>query len=202
MHMTEIKPGEVAETREEIVIVEVYSPPRVTALLPTAGMAPGFALDLTTCDETGQPWDFDNAAQRAKARQLVRDTEPTVLIGSPMCAAFCQWQSINFPKMDPEKVRTILSRARMHLRFTCELYEMQIKAGQLFLHEHPATATSWAEPCVARIARLPGVRIVRADQCQHGMEGDDHGTTLPIEKPTRWMSNMAVRCLSMSFFST
>ena len=55
----------------EYVISEMYSPPRVTAAaarLRNLGVAPGFALDLTTADENGVPWDFDLAERRQKAR--------------------------------------------------------------------------------------------------------------------------------------
>ena len=41
-----------------------------------------------------------------------------------------------------------------------------------------------------KVARLPGVQTVRADQCQFGMRGELHGVDYPIKKPTRWMSNM------------
>ena len=41
------------------VLSDIYSPTRVTALLPKGGILPGFALNLTTNDEDGNPWDFD-----------------------------------------------------------------------------------------------------------------------------------------------
>ncbi len=54
-----------ASTPEEIhaVLSEIYSPRRVTALLPHEGILPGFAMDLTTNDENGNPWDFDKPEQ-------------------------------------------------------------------------------------------------------------------------------------------
>ena len=42
-------------------VAEIYSPPRVTkaaTVLPRLGIEPGAALDITTCDERGVPWDF------------------------------------------------------------------------------------------------------------------------------------------------
>ena len=45
------------------LVSEIYSPPRVTAaakLLPCLDCTPGFALDLTTLDEHGNPWNFDD----------------------------------------------------------------------------------------------------------------------------------------------
>ena len=79
-------------------MAEIYSPPRVAALLPKDGLYPGVSMDITTNDETGKPWDFDDAGQRSKAGERLRRDKPMVLIGSPMCTAFCRLQSINFPK--------------------------------------------------------------------------------------------------------
>ena len=92
--------------------------------------------------------------------------------------------------MHPDRVRAILAKARMHLNFVCSLYEEQICGGRFFIHEHPAGATSWEEPAVKRILKLPEVRVSRVDACQYGMTGISEGKEHPVKKPTRWMSNM------------
>ncbi len=148
-------------------------------------------MDLTTCDDQGRPWDFDDYRQRARARELLRRDKPMVLIGSPMCTAFCRLQSINFARMHPDRVRVILTRARMHLNFVCSLYEEQVREGRHFIHGHPAGATSWEEPAVRRVMKLPGVHVSRVDACQYGMVGQQAGEQWPVKKPTRWMSSMS-----------
>ena len=53
-------------------VSEVYSPPRVSAVagrLRSLGLTRGFALDLTTVDEHGEPWGFTRADRRADARR-------------------------------------------------------------------------------------------------------------------------------------
>ena len=140
--------------------------------------------------DDGLPWDFDDPAKRAKAEQKLDDEQPQVLIGSPMCTAFCTWQKLNHARMDPEIVRREMVRARVHLDFTMHLYRKQVAAGRLFLHEHPAHATSWQEPTVKAIMELPGVGRIDADQCQYGSEvqfGRYKGE--PVKKPTGFMSN-------------
>ena len=70
------------------LISEIYSGPRVVRalkLLPGLGLGPGFSLDLTTVDENGDNWDFNDPAMRAKAERLVDEQEPYCLIGSPAC---------------------------------------------------------------------------------------------------------------------
>ena len=53
------------------IIAEVYSGPRITSaakLLPHLGLLPGFALDLTTNGDDGEPWDFTSEEHRQRAR--------------------------------------------------------------------------------------------------------------------------------------
>ena len=183
--------GYLKERRSAVLklVSEIYSPPRVTAaakLLPELRCVPGFALDLTTMNEQGQPWDFDIAANREKAREMVLTQKPMLLIGSPMCTAFSAWQHINKLKRDPSVVSREFVRAMVHIRFCMELYKLQMDEGRYFLHEHPASATSWAQPEVRKIEQLVGVRVAVGDQCQY--EAADKAGD-PIKKPTKFMTN-------------
>ena len=76
-------------------ISEIYSPPRVVPHANKRGFRGGWSLDLTTCDSEGKPWDFSLARCRQAARQLVQDTRPLLLIGSPMCTWFSLLQNLN-----------------------------------------------------------------------------------------------------------
>ena len=58
------------------------------------------------------------------------------------------------------------------MEFVCELYADQIKAGRLFLHEHPAQASSWDEQCIERILKMSGVTTIDMDQCQFGQKDE------------------------------
>ena len=90
--------------RSRATIAEFYSPPRISALakqLPSYGIAPGSALDLTLPDENGEPWDFSRPSMRTKAGKLLDEQEPTLHVGTPMCTAFGTWQCINDKKRDP-----------------------------------------------------------------------------------------------------
>ncbi len=171
------------------LVSEVYSPPGVTAcakLLPSLKVIPGFALDLTTTDSKGVAWDFDKLERRQEARRLIEKEKPMLLVGSPMCTAFCSWQVLNEYKRDPEQIRREWTKAMIHLQFVCELYEMQVKSRRYFLHEHPVAASSWSEACVSKILNLERVQRVNGDQCQYGQRTQDGQ---PVKKPTGWMSN-------------
>ena len=171
------------------VVSEIYSPPRVTdaARRLNLGIAPGFAFDLTTVDENGKTWDFDDASRRTEARRRLREQRPMFLIGSPMCTAFSTWQFLNAQRRDAGIVHREWVRAMVHLRFVCELYQEQIDAGRYFLHEHPAGATSWSEKCIRDLLVQPNVEAVTSDRCQYGQEDSRSGD--PVKKPTSWLSN-------------
>ena len=95
-------------------IVELYSPKRVTGMADMMNLMPGMALDLSTNDTDGKPWDFNDPVKRSKAEDMVRDKRALLLIGSPMCSAFSSLQNINYASMTKEDVEAkhILSFVR------------------------------------------------------------------------------------------
>eukprot|EP00972_Heterocapsa_arctica_P018248 2695008-Heterocapsa_arctica.AAC.1 len=57
----------------------IDSPPRIIQAArhnPGLGIQPGFAVDLTTLGEFGNPWDYDNAQQRERAMERVKREKP------------------------------------------------------------------------------------------------------------------------------
>ena len=186
--------GKKAYRRERLkavraIVAEIYSPPRVTRcakLLPSLGIAPGFALDLTTTNRRGELWDFDDDNKQDEAIDLIDEIKPLFIVGSPMCTAFSSWQRLSKHRRDPVKMKEEHDKAVKHLRFVCRVYRKQLDEGRYFLHEHPVAASSWQEPCVARLLRENGVDQVNMDQCQFGQRAVDG---MPIKKPTKWMSN-------------
>ena len=123
----------MTSTRHDVS--EIYSPARVTSHAKHMGLNPGFALDLTTNDpDTGMPWDFDRVECRNKAYRLLVSTEPTLLIGSPMCRAFALLQNLNFVRMSKDEIKKLIDHGVKHLRFCISLYWEQIRNGRYFLH--------------------------------------------------------------------
>ena len=109
-----------------------------------------------------------------------------LLVGSPMCTAFSTWQRINDNIRSPVTVAAEKKRAIEHLEFLCTLYREQMRHGRYFLHEHPAYATSWQEPCFEKLVQEKGVETATCDQCQYGSEAADGS---PIKKPTKFCTN-------------
>ena len=98
--------------------------------------------------------------------------EPALLIGSPMCTALLHTQNLSKAKRDPAAVEQELIRARVHLHLCCHLYRKQMDRGAVFLHEHPALATSWREKTVRELLGRKEVMRIVADQCQLGQQTD------------------------------
>ena len=87
---------------------------------------------------------------------------------------------------DPKIVARERKSGWVHLAWMCKLYRKQLSEGRLFVHEHPANATSWNEEFRLEVLQHTGVSRITADQCQLGQETDKGE---PIRKPTGFMSN-------------
>ena len=104
---------------------------------------------------------------RDAAYQHVSDEEPLVVIGSPPCTSFSQLQTLN---PDTPAKRKALKEGEEYMRFMVSIYKMQVEAGRVFLHEHPAQARSWHMKEVQRMMKEQGVVLVEADQCMVGLK--------------------------------
>ena len=102
------------------------------------------SFDIRTTRPDGKPWDFTIKSHRQEARRIIRRTNPDWVLGAPPCTSFSIWNTgMNYPKMDPQKVRRLIDEGLVHLRFCCSLYRQQMAKGKYFVHEHPASALSW-----------------------------------------------------------
>jgi hypothetical protein len=125
--------------------------------------------------------------------RLYEESQPELVVLSPPCTEFSRLQDLNrylhgdnYRELHDELKR----RAVKHLEFCFRFAKMQMRKGRYFLFEHPAGASSWNEPCVQQLLKLPGVEVTEADQCQFGLViPDPNGDNKPALKPTRFASN-------------
>eukprot|EP00969_Alexandrium_andersonii_P250586 11074967-Alexandrium_andersonii.AAC.1 len=71
--------------------------------------------------------------------------------------------------MGEQEVARRVSAARTHLEFTTKLYWAQLERSAHFPHEHPASASSWQEPCTAELLSQPDVESGIGHVCRFGM---------------------------------
>ena len=189
--LNNIQVGFANAIEEDIDVAEVYSVPRVAKACEKLGLKVGWSLDLCTSDNDGKPWDFTQAEMRNRAARKVIEDKPLLLIGSPPCTNWSSLMNFNWDKMDPKTVEERKRVARVHLEFCAKLYRIQHEVGRYFLHEHPASATSWHEETIKSLCHENVVVTVVFDQCRYGLVSrGPQGIGLAM-KPTRFMTNSA-----------
>eukprot|EP00959_Pyramimonas_sp_CCMP1952_P283043 5916182-Pyramimonas_sp.AAC.1 len=170
-------------------VSEACSPVRVTGMAEKMGLILGLAMDLTTCDQHGNPWDFNVHAMRVKAKKIIKSKSALLLIVSPMCAAFSRLQTFNFKRLGAERVKQMLDYGIKHLTFAMELCEIQRRNGLYFLFEHPAGATRWSTSTVQRILRNKDVKVYNWGMCCYDLKQMVKAEEMYIKKPTKFMTN-------------
>ena len=163
-------------------LTEVYSPERVLKEAKKYGLSAGLAMDLLT------GYDFNKPEDRKRAEQHLDQDHPLLVVGSPMCTMFSTLQALT--RWTPVK-EEMYQQSVAHMEWTCRLYEKQIEAGRIFLHEQPAGATSWKLGCVKRLASRDDVYLVTADQCMYGQVARDRKGRVEgaARKRTKFMTN-------------
>ena len=170
--------------RASVDIAEMYSPPRVTKEAAKFGLKVGEAMDLTT------GWDFSKSEHRSMAMKYIDETRPKLIIGSPMCTMFSPLQRMT--EWTLEKQRR-WKEDRRHLQFVAQVYRAQAVQGRWFLHEHPATASSWSLKEITDVLDLKDVEVAQGDQCMYGLKtwGKSGRDVKAARKSTKFMSNSA-----------
>ncbi|MDA8582760.1 hypothetical protein N9L68_00975 [bacterium] len=163
-------------------ISEIYSPERVISEARRFGLQAGLAMDLLT------GWDFNNPEDRTRAETHQNSVKPLLLIGSPMCTMFSALQSLSGWNAAKQKH---FEESCGHVRWTFKLYQRQLDEGRLFLHEHPANASSWKLPFVKELMQKEGVFTVVADQCMFGQVAKSRRGKVEgiARKRTRFVTN-------------
>ena len=173
---------------------EAYSPVRVTGMADNIGLIPGLAMDLTTCDEHGNPWDFNVESMRSKAKHIVKHKSALLLVVSPMCSAFSRLQSFNAKRLGPDNMREMIDYGIKHLAFALDLCEIQRRNGLYFLLEHPAGASSWTTSPMQRMLKRDGVQTYEGDMCCYDLRqvvgGEEffykEAYEVPNQQPLHW----------------
>ena len=192
-----MKAGDANEVDKKIIasilrgsdLTEVYSPERIVQACRQYDLRPGRSMDIRT------GYNFDLAADRKRAVDQINADKPTILVGSPPCTMFSVLQNLAVAvnKDKPgwmEAWQRKLDQARRHIKFCCYLYDIQIKEGRFFLHEHPWSARSWYLPEICDIQNRPGVTVTKGHMCRFGMTArDSDGKLQPVKKPTGFMTN-------------
>ena len=163
----------MGEEATKDVVAELFSPPRVTAALKSkehGWLRAGSSFDLVVDADSGQSWDFLKAEDRRRCWRRLQLEDPWVVIGSPPCTAFSTLQALNKNRSAIQEQQRKLIEGKVLLNFALDVYRWQVRRGRYFLHEHPATATSWRLPEVQKMLSHPRVECIVSDMCMFGMK--------------------------------
>ena len=177
-------------------VMEVFSPPWFTEAAKRHGLRPGIAVDLSTCRPSdGVGWELLRKEDQAELDEIIEKDEPWLLTGSPRCDPFSQEQYLNRATTD-EKVRERrLLEGREGLLVAIKAYTNQHDAGRYFLHEHPATATSWREQGMVDLMSREGVYYAQGPMCRYGLQlpekyrDESDGVPEYVRKETGFVTN-------------
>ena len=163
--------------------VELFDPGNFTACAQE--LNPGLIIDMSVDPEKDMRVD----TYRVQARHDIGTEDPLKVIAAPPCTVFSSMQNINQKHHGTPEWEKKCEDALALLQFSVDVYWDQISRGKFFLHEHPATASSWDLPVIRELAEHPGVNIVTGDMCRWGMhlleERDNQGTdqAVLVKKP-------------------
>ena len=164
---------------KQLVVSEVFSPPRVSEVAQEQGHVSGGAFDLKT--------GFDLSLRRDRLRcwQELKETDPDLIVVCPPCGPFSILQGLNQSEKAQKTLKLKLAEGRAHLKFAMQVFEWQVRRKKMAVFEHPATSKAWEEESVKHCLKLPGVQRVRADLCEYGMAVKG----IANKKPTDFMVN-------------
>ena len=117
--------------------------------------------------------DLTRDSVRQQVRKDIEREDPLILLGAPPCTVFSPMQNINQKHHIGDAWEKKKQEGMDLLLFATQCYWDQIERGMFFLHEHPATASSWGTDAVKELKAHPGVHVVTGDMCRWGMRVRD-----------------------------
>ena len=129
-------------------------------------------------------WELSDPKCVKAAWALFYRSKPQLLVCSPPCTVFSSMQNINGP-IPEDRWREAVA----FVELCVEMCKVQMKAGRMFVFEHPAYASSWQIPGLKELREHGEVEDCILHMCQHGMTAIDEDGVGPVYKPTRILTN-------------
>ena len=178
------------QAQASVDFVELYNPGNFTA--NKGELVAGTVIDC----KINPQFDLTSSQVKQEVAVLIEKEDPLFLIGAPPCTVFSSMQNMKQRHNVGKAWEIKYQQGLAHLEYAVQLYWEQISRGRFFLHEHPATATSWGLPIIKELERHPGVQVVTGDMCRWGMTLEKgttaDETTRLVKKPTKWMTNSPI----------
>lgn len=180
-----LDPTDVQSVLHLHLIGEVFSSPRFTDRASRHGLQAGRAYDLKLGD------NFLSSCERRDCLKHLQDNKYGFVAVSVPCHMFSMLQYLALGRnhqqclADPVFAKK-WKEAMTLLTFGTLVCHVQQQHGGCYLFEHPWSAKSWQQKCVAKLLNSPGAMLIRTDQCVFG-QSDAQGS--PIRKRTGFITN-------------
>ena len=142
------------DVANQVDFVELFNPGNFTACAQE--LTPGITVDMSIDPQM----DMRVETYRHQTRHNIAMSDPLIIFGAPPCTVFSSMQNINQKYHDTPEWHNKYEEGVSLLQFAVDVYWDQVARGKFFLHEHPATASSWDLPMIKELAEHPGVVIV------------------------------------------
>ena len=117
--------------------VELFNPGNFTAC--AQDLQPGTIYDVRVDPEKGMRVE----TYRIQARHDIARADPLIVLAAPPCTVFSSMQNINQKHHGTPEWEKKYEDGLTLLQLSVDVCWDQISRGKFFLHEHPATASSW-----------------------------------------------------------
>lgn len=176
---------EFGEERVVYKVMELFSPPRVTAEIMTGGYRNIGHTEPAAFDKDCG-WDFFDAQDRKMFWQCFEEQQPDLVIMTPVCRAFSILMNSNWDRMDEVEKEKLQKACMTMFQFCVQVADEQLSRGKEFLLEQPDGASSWNTHAAVWLAKQEQVLHIAFDQCMLGLQVHPAG---PSKKRTAFMLN-------------
>ena len=187
------------DSSTQVDFVELFNLGNFTAC--AQDLNPGIIVDMSVDAQM----DMRVETYRTQTRHNIARSDPLIIFGAPPCTVFSSMQNINHKYHGAPEWNRKYEEGILLLQCAVDVYWDQIARGKFFLHEHPATASSWDLPMIRELAEHPGVEIVTGDMCRWGMhlpeeshnQGTDHSVL--VKKTHKMDDKLSGTCFYLRF---
>ena len=125
------------QTDQSVDFVELFNPGNFKE--QKSSLVAGGTYDV----RVNPAFDLTRDSVRQQVRKDIEKEDPLILLGAPPCTVFSPMQNINQKHHIGDAWGKKKQDSMDLLLFATQCYWDQIERGMFFLHEHPATASSW-----------------------------------------------------------
>jgi hypothetical protein len=123
-----------------------HSQDHITETIVRMGMSRDSIMNLSVNDpEDDAPWDLSIPAKYEKAKKMLEEKKPALVIGCPTIQIT--------ERLNESEIKT---RSETHMEQSAKLYKMQTDTGGYILVEHPEKAASWKKDHLKKMIENTG----------------------------------------------